>query len=61
MLLSQPFFLTLNIDAPLLDSDDDPLEVFITHSVRFEEMLVEGLKLWTASCSNQNKAGQVFL
>jgi hypothetical protein len=34
------------MDAPSLDSDDDPLEVFIAHSVLLDEMLIEGLKLF---------------
>jgi len=34
------------MDAPSLDSDDDPLEVFITHSVLSDEMLMEELKLF---------------
>jgi hypothetical protein len=34
------------MDAPSLDSDDDPLEVFITHSVLSDEMLIKGLKLF---------------
>jgi hypothetical protein len=34
------------MDAPSLDSDDDTLEVVITHSVLSDEMLMEGLKLF---------------
>jgi hypothetical protein len=34
------------MDAPSLDIDDDPLKVFITHSVLLDEMLVEGMKLF---------------
>jgi hypothetical protein len=33
------------MDAPSLDSDDDPLEVVITHSALSDEMLVEALKV----------------
>jgi hypothetical protein len=36
---SSTFYYTLNMDAPSLDSDGDPLEVFITHSVLSDEML----------------------
>jgi hypothetical protein len=32
------------MDAPSLDSDDDPLEVVITHSALSDEVLVEALK-----------------